>query len=121
MNKINLSDRLSEKYKDKGAFGALVLGILFALAFCPYSGALYFGMLIPMTISNTQGLYLPVVFAIGTGIPVMIFAYLLAFSASKVGNAFNAIRKVETTMRYVAGGVFVLTGVYYGLIFLQWI
>lgn len=121
LNKINLSERLSEKYKDKGAFGALILGILFALAFCPYSGALYFGMLIPMTISNTQGLYLPVVFALGTGIPVMIFAYLLAFSASKVGNAFNAIRKVETTMRYVAGGVFVLTGVYYGLIFLQWI
>ena len=66
-------------------------------------------------------LYLPIVLALGTGIPVMLFAYLLAFSASKVGKAFNAIRKVETMMRYVAGGIFVVIGVYYGLIFLQWI
>ena len=121
LNKINLTGRFSEKFKDKGALGALLLGILFALAFCPYSGALYFGMLIPMTVSSAQGLYLPFVFSLGTGIPVMIFAFLLAFSASKVGNAFNAIRKAETTMRYVAGGAFVLTGVYFGLIFLQWI
>jgi cytochrome c biogenesis protein CcdA len=121
LNRFNLTERFSEKYKDRGALGALILGILFALAFCPYSGALYFGMLIPMSISSPMGLYLPIVFALGTGIPVMLFAYLLAFGASKVGNAFNAIRKVETAMRYVAGGIFVVIGMYYGLIFLQWI
>jgi cytochrome c biogenesis protein CcdA len=117
----NFTEKLSEKFKDKGAWGALLLGIIFALAFCPYSGALYFGMLIPMTISSPSGLYLPLVFALGTGLPVMLFAYLLAFSASKVGAAFNAIKKVETGMRYLAGGVFILTGIYYGLIYLEWI
>jgi len=119
--KGNFAEKLSEKFKDRGALGALLLGIIFALAFCPYSGALYFGMLIPMTISSASGLYLPLVFALGTGLPVMLFAYLLAFSASKVGMAFNAIKKVELGMRYLAGGAFVLTGVYYGLIYLEWI
>lgn len=117
----NFTEKLSEKFKDKGALGALLLGIIFALAFCPYSGALYFGILIPMTVSSTSGLYLPLVFAFGTGLPVILFAYLLAFSASKVGTIFNTIKKVELGMRYLAGGVFVLTGVYYGLIYLEWI
>ncbi|MCB9275333.1 MAG: sulfite exporter TauE/SafE family protein [Lewinellaceae bacterium] len=117
----NFVERFSEKLKNKGALGALVMGMLFALAFCPYSGALYFGMLIPMTVASPSGLFLPLLFALGTGVPVMIFAYLLAFSASKVGTAFNAIRKVEVGMRYAAGIVFVLAGIYYSLIFLHWI
>lgn len=121
LSRGNFAERFSEKLKNRGALGALMMGVLFALAFCPYSGALYFGMLIPMSISSPSGLYLPLVFAIGTGAPVMFFAYLLAFSASKMGAAFNAIRKVEVGMRYLAGAAFVLTGLYYGLIFLKWI
>jgi cytochrome c biogenesis protein CcdA len=117
LGKTNFTERFTERFKDKGALGALVLGILFALAFCPYSGALYFGMLIPMSISQASGLYLPVVFAIGTGLPVLLFAYLLAYSASAIGKTFNIIRKVELGMRYVAGVVFIGIGVYYLAIF----
>ena len=91
--------------------------MIFALAFCPYSGALYFGMLIPMTISSTSGLYLPLIFAIGTGLPVILFTYLLVFAAHKVSGVFNKITKIERVMRYVAGGVFVLAGLYYVSIF----
>jgi cytochrome c-type biogenesis protein len=121
LGKGNFTERFAEKFKNKGAVSALILGILFALAFCPYSGALYFGMLIPMSIHSASGLYLPMVFAFGTGIPVMIFAYLLAFSVSKIGTAFNVVRKVEIGMRYLAGTVFIISGIYYGLIYLQWI
>ncbi|WP_425420930.1 aromatic aminobenezylarsenical efflux permease ArsG family transporter [Phaeodactylibacter xiamenensis] len=117
LGKTNFTERFTERFKDKGALGALVLGILFALAFCPYSGALYFGMLVPMSISQASGLYLPIVFAIGTGLPVLLFAYLLAYSASAIGKTFNIIRKVELGMRYVAGVVFVGIGVYYLAIF----
>ncbi len=117
LGKTNFTERFTERFKDKGALGALVLGILFALAFCPYSGALYFGMLVPMSISQASGLYLPIVFAIGTGLPVLLFAYLLAYSASTIGKTFNVIRKVEVGMRYVAGVVFVGIGVYYLAIF----
>lgn len=119
LGKLNISDSISERFKDQGLTGALLLGVLFALAFCPYSGALYFGMLLPMTVASADGLYLPLVFALGTGLPVLLFTYLIAFSMEKVGKYFNAIQRVEKVMRYVAGGVFVLTGIYYALIFLK--
>ena len=95
----------------------LLMGIVFALAFCPYSGALYFGMLIPLTISSVDGLYLPIVFAFGTGLPVILFTYLLAFAAGSVGAFYNSIAKIEKVLRYVAGAIFVLAGIYYVLIF----
>ncbi len=118
-NKMNCSDKLSEKFKDKGLLGSFLIGAVFALAFCPYSGALYFGMLIPMTVSSIYGLYLPLIFAFGTGLPVLLFTYLLAFTASSVGLFYNQITKIEKVMRTVAGVVFILTGLYYVSIFLE--
>ncbi|WP_250631273.1 aromatic aminobenezylarsenical efflux permease ArsG family transporter [Rhodoflexus caldus] len=121
LGKVNITERLSEKFKNQGLLGAFVLGVLFALAFCPYSGALYFGMLLPMTIASSEGLSLPFIFAVGTGLPVLLFTYLMAFAMQKVSKTFNTIQKTEKVMRNIAGVVFVLTGVYYALIFLQWI
>jgi cytochrome c biogenesis protein CcdA len=117
LGRSNFQEKLSEKFKDKGLLGSFLIGIVFALAFCPYSGALYFGMLIPMTISSTEGLYLPIVFALGTGLPVILFTYLLAFTAGKIGVYYNKITKIEKTMRTVAGIVFILSGLYYISIF----
>ena len=110
--------KLSERV-GKGMMGAFLMGIVFALAFCPYSGVLYFGMLIPMTLAASEAFSIPFIFALGTGIPVLLFTYLLAFSMEKVGVWFNAIQKVEKVVRYVAGGVFVLAGLYYILIFIK--
>ncbi len=70
-----------------------------------------------MTISSVDGLYLPIVFAFGTGLPVLLFTYLLAFAAGNVGVFYSKITKVEKIMRSIAGIVFVLTGIYYVLIF----
>lgn len=109
----NLLDKLADKFRDKGMLGSFLLGALFALAFCPYSGALFFAMLIPMTLSANAGLALPVVFSIGTGLPVILFAFVIAFSAEKLGMYFKAITKAEKVMRLLAGIVFVLTGLYY--------
>ncbi len=113
----NFQERLSEKFKDKGVLGSFLIGVVFALAFCPYSGALFFGMLIPMTIASADGLYLPMVFAFGTGLPVILFTYLLAYTAGKVGIFYNKITKIEKVMRIVAGVVFIFTGLYYVAIF----
>jgi cytochrome c-type biogenesis protein len=63
LSNANLTEKLSEKFRAQGIFGSFLLGALFALAFCPYSGALFFGMLIPMTLSANEGLALPIVFA----------------------------------------------------------
>ncbi len=107
---------LTEKMEEnsKGSFwGVLLLGIVFALAFCPYSGVLYFGMLIPMTISNASGLYLPLVFALGTGIPVLIFAWLIAFSIGSIGNVYNKLKTFEIWFRRIIAVLFMLVGIYY--------
>lgn len=117
LGKPNFSNKLSEKFKNKGLLGSFLIGIVFALAFCPYSGALFFGMLIPLTISSVDGLYLPIIFAFGTGIPVILFTYLLAFAATSVGIFYSRITKIEKIMRYVAGIVFIATGLYYLTIF----
>ncbi len=117
IGKSNLKEKLTDKFKDKGLLGSFLIGIIFALAFCPYSGALFFGMLIPITIASADGLYLPIVFAFGTGLPVILFTYLLAFTAGKVGVFYSKISKIEKVMRTVAGVVFIITGVYYVLIF----
>lgn len=118
LNKSDFTEKLAEKFKGKGLLGSFLIGAVFALAFCPYSGALYFGMLIPMTISSVDGLFLPIVFAIGTGLPVIIFTYLLAFSVSKIGVFHKKISKVEKAMRLVAGVIFIITGIYYISIFI---
>ena len=118
LGKSNFQEKLSEKFKDKGLLGSFLIGVVFALAFCPYSGALFFGMLIPITIASADGLYLPIVFAFGTGLPVILFTYLLAFTAGKVGVFYNRITKIEKVMRTVAGVVFIITGLYYISIFL---
>ena len=117
LNNGSFTEKLSEKFKDKGLLGSFMIGVVFALAFCPYSGAMYFGMLIPMTIASAKGLYLPIVFAFGTGLPVILFTYLLAFAAGSIGVYFKKISAIEKVMRKIAGVVFLLAGIYYVLIF----
>lgn len=115
----NMTDKLSEKFKNKGLLGSFLLGALFALAFCPYSGALFFGILIPMTLSSEAGLAIPIVFSLGTGLPVLAFALILAFSIEKLGKYFKAIQKVEKVMRFIAGLTFLIAGLYYINIYLK--
>lgn len=117
LGRSNIQEKLSEKFEDKGLLGSFSIGVIFALAFCPYSGALFFGMLIPMSISSVDGLYLPAIFAIGTGLPVILFTYLLAFTAGKVGLFYNKISSIEKVMRTIAGIVFIIAGLYYISIF----
>ncbi len=115
--------RLSEKIENNSRNGAwwtsLLLGMLFALAFCPYSGVLYFGMLIPITVSSASGLYLPIVFAIATGLPVIIIAWLLAYSVSSVGGLYNKIKVFEKWFRRIVAVLFMLVGIYYMKIYLK--
>jgi cytochrome c biogenesis protein CcdA len=111
-----LTEKMEAKSKS-GFWGVLLLGIVFALAFCPYSGVLYFGMLIPMTISSAGGLFLPVIFAIATGIPVIIFAWLLAFSVGKVGTVYNKVKSFEIWFRRVIAVLFIGVGIYYVVIY----
>ena len=111
-----LTESIGEK--SKGSYwSTLLLGMAFALAFCPYSGVLYFVMLIPITVASGSGLYLPVLFAIATGLPVILFAWLLAFAVGNVGKLYNQIKTFELWFRRVVSVVFIVVGIYYVLIF----
>jgi len=111
-----LTDKLGEN--SRGSYwSTLLLGMVFALAFCPYSGVLYFAMLIPMTITSASGLYLPVVFAIATGLPVIMFAWLLAYAIGRVSNVYNRIKNFEIWFRRIVATMFMIAGLYYIVIF----
>jgi len=117
--KINISgqnqniERLKEWLSNKGYIGSLLLGALFALAFCPYSGILFFGVLIPLVLNSTESLLLPPIFALGTGLPVIIFSFLITFSIQRVGRAFKIIQKTEKIIRFIVASVFLSSGIYY--------
>jgi cytochrome c biogenesis protein CcdA len=113
---LKFADRFADKFEtkeNKSYWDVLLLGVVFALAFCPYSGVLYFAILIPMTIASAKGLYLPIVFAIGTGIPVIIFAWLLAYMVSGVGKFYDRLKVFEKWFRRVIAVLFIGVGIYY--------
>ncbi|MEY1638838.1 aromatic aminobenezylarsenical efflux permease ArsG family transporter [Tenuifilum osseticum] len=113
-----LTENFGEKAKSGNFLSVLIMGMAFALAFCPYSGVLYFGMLIPITIYSAKGLYLPVIYALGTGLPVIIFAYFIAFTVHGIGNLYNKVKTFELWFRRVVAVVFIGVGIYYLSIFL---
>lgn len=108
--------RLTERMEGqagKGYWGVFLLGVVFALAFCPYSGVIYFVMLIPMTVASAQGLYLPLVFAIATGLPVILFAWMIAYAVGSVGSIYNKIKVFELWFRRVVAVLFIGVGIYF--------
>jgi sulfite exporter TauE/SafE len=107
-----LTSRMQKKTK-WSYLDAIILGVIFAMAFCPYSGVLFFGMLVPMTISSASGLYLPFIFAIATGIPVILFAWVLAYAVSGIGNIYNKVKIFELWFRRVVALLFIAVGIYY--------
>ena len=102
-----------EKLARKGGWGALLLGMLFAMAFCPTSGVFYFGMLIPMAATVTAGWLLPVVFAVATALPVLITAWILAFSVQRIGSFYGKMQTVQKWLNLTVGSIFVTIGIYY--------
>ena len=99
-----------------GGWGALLLGILFSLAFCPTSGVFYFGMLIPMSATSAGGYLLPVLFAIATALPVLATAWILAFSVQHIGNFYGKIKTIQKWLNWIVGGLFTAIGLYYCLV-----
>ena len=106
-------NKIKEKLSEKGYLGSFLLGVLFALAFCPFSAVLFFGMLIPLALRFSDGILIPSIFALATGLPVIIFAFILTFSVSKLGRVMNKVQTFEKYMRYAIAIIFLLVGVYY--------
>ncbi len=86
-----MSKGLQKRVDAMGIWGALLLGIVFALTFCPTSAALFFGSLIPLSLKINSSVSLPAVYGVGTALPVIVFAVILATSTNRWG---------EPTMRW---------------------
>jgi cytochrome c biogenesis protein CcdA len=95
-----------------GIAGAGMLGLLFALSFCPVSAGLFFGGLIPLAINADSRVLLPAVYGVGTGLPVLVFAVLIALGTHWVGRAFHVLTAIDRAARPVTGAIFVLAGLY---------
>ena len=110
------SSGAAQKYSEKAGFwGAGILGILFALSFCPISAALFFGSLIPLSVQHGSWILFPSLYGVGTGLPVVFFAALMAFGAQSLGKAFSRLTRIEWWTRRITGVIFIGVGIYYSL------
>ena len=114
----SVSENFAKKLAEKGTFASLPLGILFALAFCPVSAALFFGGLIPIAVKAQSGIGLPLIYGIGTGLPVLLFAFLVAAGTGYINNLYYRITRIEFYTKKVTGIIFILVGVYYSLAYI---
>jgi cytochrome c biogenesis protein CcdA len=109
------AETLQAKAKSGGRLWAVPIGFLFALSFCPVSAGLFFGGLLPLALKHESSVFLPVIYGIGTSLPVVLFAILMALGSSYVGKAFNKLTQLELWIRRLAGTAFILAGLYYCL------
>ena len=115
MGGSGMSEGLQKRVDAMGVWGALLLGVVFALTFCPTSAALFFGSLVPLSLKVNSSFTLPAIYGVGTALPVMVFAVLLATSAQSVGKAYNVLAKIEWWARMITGWIFILVGIYFSL------
>ncbi|OGP55597.1 MAG: cytochrome C biogenesis protein [Deltaproteobacteria bacterium RBG_13_61_14] len=111
-------EKVQGQMERAGVWGAGLLGIVFALSFCPVSAALFFGSLIPLALKHQSPGLMPALYGLGTGLPVVAFAIALAFSARSVGRIFDRLALVERWARRLTGGIFILVGIYYCLTYI---
>jgi cytochrome c-type biogenesis protein len=100
-----------------GILGSALLGVIFALSLCPVSAALFFGSLIPIAVKEGSRVLAPAIYGVGTGLPVVAFAAIIAFAAGGIGKWFDRLTRIEKWMRVSTGVVFVVVGVYFCLIY----
>jgi len=111
-----LSEKIQERQNKGNKFNAALLGFFFSITFCPYNAVLFFGMLIPLTITSVFGLFLPLVYSLSSGFPVIIIAYLLAFSISGIGNFYNKMRAFQKWFNRIVSILFIAVGLYFLII-----
>jgi cytochrome c-type biogenesis protein len=105
--------KFQEKTAEWGLGRAFLLGVIFALSFCPVSAGLFFGSLIPLAIANQSRIFLPILYGVGTALPVVAFSFLIALSVKSVGTVFKRLSQIEKWARWVTSAVFILIGFYY--------
>lgn len=97
----------------KGYAGGFLLGVIFALALCPFSAVLFFGMLIPIALKTGDAIFVPAVFAIATALPVIVISLLLVGGITRVSGMMATVQKMEKWITWTVAAVFIVVGIYY--------
>jgi cytochrome c biogenesis protein CcdA len=105
-----------QRQESPTAFGAFLMGCAFALAFCPTSGILYFGGLLPLALSTTAGWLLPLLFAFATAVPVVLVSIVLAYSMQNIGRVMGKIQSLQRILNLLVAVLFIGIGGYYIII-----
>jgi cytochrome c-type biogenesis protein len=112
---IGSSEKWQRHAKSGGIWSAGLLGLIFALSFCPVSAALFFGSLIPLSVKQGSYVVYPALYGFGTGLPVIVFGIGLGLGAGWVAQALHRLTQIERWTRYVTGVVFIAVGIYLSL------
>jgi len=116
---VFVNNKLMEKQAEKsGLMSSGFLGIMFALSFCPVSAALFFGSLVPLSVKHDSFFIMPLLYGIGTGLPVLAFALAIALGVKSLTQVFNRLGRVELWVRRGTGVIFILIGIYFCLRFI---
>jgi len=113
-----VSQALQKKVESMGVWGAFLIGVVFALSFCPLSAALFFASLLPIAVQQQSGVLMPAVYGVATGLPVFVFAVILATGANRLGKVYNKIVLFEKVGRNITGVLFIGVGIYYCLAYI---
>jgi cytochrome c-type biogenesis protein len=111
-------EKTQKRLESLGMAGAFLLGALFALSFCPFSAALYFGSLFPLALKHESTFLLPAVYGLATGLPVLFFAVMIAFGANYLGRVYDRVASFERVARRITGAIFIAVGLYYSLVYI---
>ncbi len=118
MNVSFQSEKLNNRLEKMGYIGTFLLGVIFALTFCPTSSAFFFGGLIPLATGTGSVFIIPFFYGISTAIPAIIFAVLISSGTTKVSKAYNILTSLELWARKITGVIFILIGIYFTLIYI---
>lgn len=109
--------KLMRRLSNSGVVGAVFLGFVFALSFCPVSAALFFGSVLPLAVKFESGVWLPLWYGVGTALPVLAFALALAFSARLAGKFIKGLTIIERYLRCLTAMVFIVIGIYFTIVY----
>lgn len=112
------SEKLQKTIEKMGLWGSFLLGFIFALSFCPFSTAIFFGSLLPMAVNQQSAIVIPTAYGIATGIPVLVFSVILASSTKKVATFFNKVSSFEKIARQITAAIFIGVGMYLSVVYI---
>jgi cytochrome c biogenesis protein CcdA len=113
--RITLGQKLTRAVQSRislrGAWGAFLMGIVFSFAFCPTLFLLFFGLTVPLGLRSTAGFLFPGLFAVGTALPLLVYAGLVAAGSGMAGAYAGRLARGHSAVRRIAGVIFILAGI----------